>query len=247
MRIAPRSALATAIAILTATAACGGDSTGPGPTTTNLAVHFDSLYVAAKALSATDTSYNFRTIALSDLELPAAFGATPTTIVMTTAAGTESWKGFVFEEVLTNNGTPADSGRLFLAYRDADAHTLIVTVLRANGSFQGASLISNDTVIVQASSNTGSITQTAVGASCPAPPAGLTNPVITTAAQATCLLATYSATLTFDFPATTGVDPALAHLSFPTTTFAGERFQDPFGASISRVSSVWQHASLRRD
>lgn len=37
---------------------------------------------------------------------------------MTTAAGTESWKGFTFEEVHTDNGTPADSGRLFLAYRD---------------------------------------------------------------------------------------------------------------------------------
>jgi hypothetical protein len=246
MQLAPRSALAAAIAILTATAACGGDSTGPGATT-NLAVHFDSLYVAAKALSATDTNYNFRAIALSDLELPAAFGATPSNIVMTTATGTESWKGFAFEEVLTNSGTPSDSGRLFLAYRDADAHTLIVTVLLANGSFGGASLVTNDTVVVQASSNSGSITQTAVGASCPAPPAGLTNPVITTAALATCLLATYSATLTFSFPATSGVDPALTQLSFPLTTFAGERFQDPFGASTSRVSSVWQRASLRRD
>jgi hypothetical protein len=246
MPLAPRSALAAAIAILTATAACGGDSTGPGGTT-NLAVHFDSLYVAAKALSATDTNFNFRAIALSDLELPAAFGGTPSNIVMTTATGTESWKGFAFEEVLTNSGTPADSGRLFLAYRDVDAHTLIVTVLLANGSFGGASLVTNDTVVVQASSHAGSITQTAVGASCPAPHAGLTNPVITTAAQATCLLATYSATLTFSFPATSGVDPALTQLSFPLTTFAGERFQDPFGASTSRVSNVWQRASLRRD
>jgi hypothetical protein len=246
MHIAPRSALAAAIAILTATAACGGDSTGPGATT-NLATHFDSLYATAKALSATDTNYDFRTIALSDLELPAAFGATPTNIVMTTATGTESWKGFVFEEVLTNNGTPSDSGRLLLAYRDADAHTLIVTVLRANGSSEGASLMSNDTVIVQASSNAGTITQTAVGASCPAPPSGLSNPVIATAAQATCLMATYSATLTLGFPAATGVDPALTHLSFPPTTFAGERFEDPFGTSTSRVSGIWQRASLSRD
>jgi hypothetical protein len=246
MHIAPRSALAAAIVILSATAACGGDSTGPGSTTTNLAVHFDSLYVTAKALSAANASYDFRTIALSDLELPAAFGGTPTNIAMTTATGTESWKGFVFEEVLTDNGVPADSGRLLLAYRDADVHTLVVTVLRADGSSEGASLMTNDTIIVQASSNAGSITQTAVGTSCPAPPAGLTNPVITTAAQATCLLATYSATLTLGFPATTGVDPALTHLSFPPTTFGGERFQDPFGASTSRVSSVWQRASLRR-
>jgi hypothetical protein len=246
MQLAPRSALAAAIAILTTMAACGGGSTGPG-TATSRAGHFDSLYVAAKALGATDTNYNFRATALSDLELPAAFGGTPSNIAMTTASGTESWKGFAFEEVLTSNGTPSDSGRLFLAYRDADAHTLFVTVLLANGSSVGASLMTNDTVVVHASSNAGSITQTAVGSSCPAPPTGLTNPVIATASQSTCLLATYSATLTFTFPATTGVDPALTQLSFAPTTFAGERFQDPFGASTSRVSGVWERAMLRRD
>jgi hypothetical protein len=246
MQLAPRFVLAAAIAVLATTAACGGDSTSP-KVTPNLAVHFDSLYVAAKALSATDTNYNFRAIALSDLELPAAFGATPSNITMTTASGTESWKGFVFEEVMTNSGTPSDSGRIFLAYRDADAHTLVVAVLLANGSFGGASLMSNDTVVVNASTSSGSITQTAVGASCPAPPTGLTNPVIATASQATCLLATYSAALTFGFPSTTGVDPVLTHLSFTTTTFAGERFQDPFGALTSRVSSAWQQALLRRN
>jgi hypothetical protein len=246
MQFATRSALAGALAILIATAACGGDSTGP-VTVKNLAVHFDSLYVAAKALSSSDTSYNFRATALSDLELPAAFGATPTTVAMTTATGTESWKGFVFEEVLTDNGTPSDSGRLLLAYRDADAHTLIVTVLLANGSFDHTSLMANDTDVVLASSSSGSITQTELGASCPTPPSGLTNPVITTAAQATCLLATYSATLTATFPATSGVDAALTQLSFPLTTFAGERFQDPVGSPPSRVNSVWQRASLHRD
>jgi hypothetical protein len=246
MQLAPRSALAAAIAILAATAACGGDSTGPGGTT-NLAVHFDSLYVAAKALSATDTSYDFRVIALSDLELPAAFGATPVDIAVTTATGTESWKAFVFEEVVTDSGAPADSGRFLLAYRDADVHTLFVTVLLANGSTEGASLMTNDTVVVHATSNAGSITQTAVGASCPAPPAGLTNPVIASAAQATCQLATFRATLTLGFPATTGVDPALTQLSFPLTTFAGERFQDPVGTSISPATGVWLRGSLTRD
>jgi hypothetical protein len=246
MHFAPRSALAAAIAILTTTAACGGDSTGPGGTT-NLAVHFDSLYVAAKALSAGDTNYNSRAVALSDLELPAAFGATPTNVAVTTAAGSESWKAFVFEEVLTSSGTPVDSGRFVLAYRDGDAHTLIATVLLKNGAWGTAQLIANDTVVLDASSKSGSVTQTAVGASCAVPPSGLTNPVIATAAQATCLLATYTASLTLAFPARTGVDPALTSVSFPLTTFAGERFQDPFGASTSRVSGLWQQALLRRD
>lgn len=243
MQPAPRSLLAAAFITLTAIAGCGGgDSTGP-VATKNAAVHFDSLYVAAKALSAADTSYAFRATALSDLELPAAFGATPTSVAVTTASGAESWKGFVFQEVMTSNGVPADSGRLLLAYRDADAHTLVVTVQLANGTFVGTSLMANDTVVVHASSASGSITQTATGASCPTPPTGLTNPVITTASQATCLLATYSATLSASFPATDGVDPALTQLSFPLTTFAGERFQDPSGGLSSRVSTVWSRAA----
>lgn len=246
MHLVSRSALAAALVIVTATAACGGDSTGP-VATTNLALHFDSLFAAAKATSASDTSFNFRANALSDLELPAAFGVTPASISMTTASGTESWKGFVFEEVLTNNGTPQDSGRLFIAYRDADAHTLIETVVLADGSLVATSLMANDTVVVNASSSAGSITQTSTGTSCATPPTGLTNPVITTAAQATCVKATYTAALTLTFPETSGVDPALTHLSFPLTSFAGERFQDPVGGSPSRISGAWQRVRGHRN
>jgi hypothetical protein len=238
-----RSSLAAVLVILTTLAACGGDSTGPTPTT-NLAAHFDTLYVAAKGLSAGDTNYNFRATALSDLELPAAFGAEPTTVAVTTASGTESWKGFIFEEVMLNHGAPADSGRLLLAYRDADAHTLIVTVLLANGTFAGTSLMANDTVVVPASSASGSITHTGTGAACATPISGLTNPVITTAAQATCLVVTFSATFSASFPEAAGVDPALTQLSFPLTTFTGERFQDPSGALTSRVRSEWSRTSV---
>ena len=237
-----RTALAAAlVSITTIVAACGSDSTGPVPTPI-LAVHFDSLYVTAKALSAGDTSYDFRATALSDLELPSAFGAAPATVTVTTASGTESWKGFVFQEVMLNSGAPADSGRFLLAYRDADAHTVIATVALADGSLVSTSLLANDTVVVPATSATGSITQTSTGASCATPPTGLTNPVIATASQATCLLATYSATLSATFAQTDGVDAALTQLSFPLTTFAGERFQDPPGPLTSRIGGLWSHA-----
>lgn len=244
----PRLALAAGIAILSATAACGGDSTGPGGggTTPSLAKHFDSLYVSAKALSASDTNYNFRAVALSDLELPAAFGATATNITVTTASGTETWRGFVFEEVLTNSGTPADSGRLVLAYRDGDAHTLVVTVILSNDSFAGGTLMTKDTVLVQASAASGTVSQTATGTACTTPPSGLTNPVVVTANLATCLSATFSASLNFTFPATAGVDAALTHVSFPLTTFAGVRFQDPFaGATVSRANGTRYWSALR--
>ena len=222
-------------------AACGSDSTAPVPTPI-LAVHFDSLYVTAKALSASDSSYDFRATALSDLELPSAFGAAPATVAVTTASGAESWKGFVFEEVMLNRGAPADSGRFLLAYRDADAHTLIATVALANGTLVSTALLANDTVVVPASSASGSITQTGTGASCATPPTVLTNPVIATASQATCLVASYSVTLSATFPETGGVDPALMQLSFPLTTFAGERFQDPPGPLTSRVGVLWSRA-----
>jgi hypothetical protein len=206
-----------------------------------LTLHFDSLYAQAKAQSASDTMFKFRSVALSDLELPSAFGATPTNITVTTASGTETWKGFVFEEVLTNSGAPADSGRLVLAYRDADAHTLIVTALLANGTSAGASLVTNDTVVVHANANAGSVKLVSTGAACPEAPAGLINPVIATANQATCLSATFTAALTLGFPATAGVDAALTQISFPATTIAGVRFQDPTTAtSTSRLSGVWQ-------
>jgi hypothetical protein len=244
MKPTPRFALAAAlVTLITIIAACGGDSTGP-VSTPILAVHFDSLYVAAKALSAADTNYDFRATALSDLELPSAFGATPATISVTSATGTESWKGFVFEEVMLNNGAPADSGRFLLAYRDADVHTFVATVQTADGALVATSLLANDTLVVPASSASGSITQTGTGAACATPPAALTNPVISTASQATCLLATYSATLSATFPAVAGVDPALTQLSFPLTTFAGVRFQDPPGALTSRVGALWSRAPL---
>lgn len=245
MHFAPRLAFVTGFVILAITAACGSDSTGPGDggTTPSLARHLDSLYVQAKAQSTTDTMFRFRSVALSDLELPTAFGATPTNISVTTASGSETWKGFVFEEVLTNGGTPTDSGRLVLAYRDADAHTLIVTAFLANGSSTGATLVTNDTVVVHANANAGSATLVSTGDACPAAPSGLTNPVIATANQATCLSATFTATLTLGFPATAGVDAALTQISFPATTFSGVRFQDPFATTVtSRLSGVWERA-----
>jgi hypothetical protein len=247
MRLAPRLAVVAAFVILAVAAACGSDSTGPvdGSTPPSLAIHFDTLYTQAKAQSTTDTMYKLRAVALSDLELSAAFGATPTDLTVTTASGTETWKGFVYEEVRANGGTPTDSGRFVLAYRDADAHTLVVTAFAANGSSTGASLVTNDTIVVHANANAGSATLVSTGAACPAAPSELANPVIATANQATCLSATFSATLTVGFPATAGVDAALTHISFPATTFAGARFQDP-SASIttSRLSGAWMLAPL---
>ena len=59
MQFAPRLAFVAAVTIIAVTAACGGDSTGPGDGGTRLRLSraFDSLYVQAKAQSTSDTMF----------------------------------------------------------------------------------------------------------------------------------------------------------------------------------------------
>ncbi len=245
MRLSTRLSIAAAVVLIAVTTACGSDSTGPpggGSTAGTLAQHFDTLYAQAKATSLSDTNYKFRVELLSDLELAAAFGATPTAITVTTAAGSEQWKGFVFEEVLNHSGTASDSAILIVAYRDSLVHTALISGFLANGSSLGSSLLANDTLQILATSHSGSASLTSTGSACGTPIAGLVNPIIGTAKLATCSTAVYSSTLTLGFPATTGVSSALTSFSFPTTTFAGERFFDPPSSSAQpRIST-----SLRR-
>jgi hypothetical protein len=238
MRLSTRLSAAVAVILIATIAACGGDSTGPPDhgvdTPGTLAQHLDTLYASAKATSAADTNYNFRVQLLSDLELASAFGAAPTTISVTTAAGTEQWKGFVFEEVMNDSGAASDSATFVVAYGDSLVHTAMITIFAANGVSLGSKLLANDTLVLTATSHTGSVTLTSTGSACPAPIAGLVNPIITSGDQASCLSAAFSGALTLGFPATTGVRSALTSFSFPTTTFAGERFFDPL-PSASRV------------
>jgi hypothetical protein len=248
MHLANRFTLFAALGIVSVTAACGSDnSTGPGPggggpvpdTPASIALHFDTLYASAHASSVGDSNYNLRVQALSDIEIPAAFGVLPTTLTVTTASGTEEWKGFVFEEVSSDDTAATDSAYLILAYRDTAAHTMIAAGFLGNGSSLGASLITNDTVVAHATTNTGSASLVSVSGGCATPPAALTNPSIANASETTCAKATLNAALTLAFAPKTGVDASLLALSFPITSFAGERFQDPLtGSAQSRVLSL---------
>ncbi len=221
--------LALAAAIVATLAACGSSSTGPGggggPKAGTLAQHFDTLYQQAKASSVSDTNFTFRAEALSDLELAAAFGAAPTNITVTTASGTEQWKGFVFEEVHDSSGVE-DSASFIVAYRDSLVHTMVVTGFLGNGTSLGSFLLANDTLGIASTSRTESASLTSVGSACATPIAGLVNPIIATALTTTCASAQFNAALALGFPATTGVDAALTTVSFPTTSIAGERFLD---------------------
>jgi hypothetical protein len=241
MRFINRLSVAVALGVIATTAACSDSSTGPpvGPKAGTLAQHFDTLFAQAKASSASDTNFSFRAALLSDLELASAFGATPTNLTVTTSTGTEQWKGFVFEEVSTDTGVASDSVLFVLAYRDSLAHTILVAGFQGNGSLFVKSLLTNDTLQLVSNSGSGSATLTSVGSGCAAPIAGLVNPIIVSAESTTCASAVFGAALTLGFPAATGVDPALTSLSFPTTSFAGERFLDASAAgSSARIASL---------
>ena len=225
MRLPTRLFLAAIVGVLATAAACSDSSTSPPPPPTpgTLAQHFDTLYQHAKASSVSDTNFKFRLQLLNDLELGAAFGAAPTTITVTTSAGAEEWKGFVVQEVASS----LDSVYFVIAYRDSLVHTGIIAGLSGGGASLGTILVTNDTLRVNASSGSSSASRVSVGAACPAPIAGLVNPIIATAQTTTCTSAVFHAAVTANFPATTGADAALTLVSFPTTTFAGERFLDP--------------------
>lgn len=240
MRIFNRLSVAAALGVIATAAACSDSTTGPGgggPKAGTLAQHFDTLYAQAKASSTSDTNFTFRAELLSDLELAAAFGASPTTVTVTTSAGTEQWKGFVFEEVLNDSGSAPDSAILVFVYRDSMAHTGVLSGFHSDGTPLASVLVTNDTVAVNDTSRAGSFTLVSVGASCVTPIAGLVNPIIAKDQSAACASAVLNVALTLGFPSTTGVDPALTSLSFPMTSFAGERFVHASSAG-ARVSSA---------
>ncbi len=251
MRLTTRLSLAAAFTVIATTAACGGDSTGPkmGPPATagTLAQHFDTLFAQAKASSISDTNYNGRVEVLSELELAAAFGGAPTAVTVTTSAGTESWKAFVFEEVRNTGGVASDSGYIIIAYRDSLVHTAILTGVRANGTSLGGRLLVSDTLVVVASANSALASLVSTGSACATPIAGLVNPIIATGQSATCLTAVIQAAHSSTFPARAGVDPAYTQLSFATQTFAGERFFDPEtpGAQIQLASLLRRQLEAR--
>jgi hypothetical protein len=231
MRLSTRLSAAAALIVIAATAACGSDSTGPpgggGSTPGTLAQHVDTLYQHAKATSVGDTNFVARTELISNLELAAAFGAAPTSVTVTTSAGTETWKGFVFEELHPDtNGSSVDSAYFVVVYRDSLVHTMVLAGFLPNGTSLGIELLANDTLVADASTHSGSTSITSVGSSCATPIAGLVNPIIATAQGTTCLSAVFSSSLALTFPAHAGVDPALTAFSFSTTSFAGERFSD---------------------
>lgn len=245
MHFSARMTLAATCCTLVFTSACS-DSTGPSDSqqAAQLAMHFDSLYVSAAAAALADSSgaYSNRALTLTYLELAAALGANASTVSVTTANGTEQWKGLELEDVETS-GSALDE-YLLVAYRESAAHTMIVAFFNADGVFEEGGIFTNDTLSVGASDATGSTTRTSLSDSCVTPSASLSNPIISGITSAyTCTKAKFNTSLAYTVPSAPNVDPALTSVSFSSTTFNGARL---VGSSAGQATARRAHALFRR-
>lgn len=246
MRLPARLSLAATCCALAFTSACS-DSTSPdsSQTAAHLAAHFDSLYVAAAAHGDTASAYSFRITALSLLELAPALGAPATNITVTTANGTEHWKGFELEDVLDSAGTPTDTTYFVVAYRESDVHTAMLALYGSDGSIQGGALLTNDTSSIAPSNGHGSTTLSSLSSTCTPISSSLVNPLLTSITPLACNVATFGTSLTLVVPSTPNVDPALTSLSFPTMTLKGVRIQEngnTGAAAVRRVRAMLRQA-----
>lgn len=244
MRLPARMALAATCCTLAFTSACS-DSTSPDNTqdAAHLAAHFDSLYVAA-ASHGDASAYSFRITALSLLELAPALGAPSTNITVTTANGTEHWKGFELEDVLESGGTPNDSTYFVIAYRESDVHTAIVALYDTEGNIQDGVLLTNDTLGVVPSDGSGTTTRTSLGSTCTEISSSLQNPQLTSINPLACNAAAFGTSMTLVVPSDPNVDAALTSLSFPATTIQGVRILE--NGSTGEAAARSLRAMLRK-
>jgi hypothetical protein len=245
MRLSARLTLAATCCALVFTSACS-DSTSPNNSqdAAHLAAHFDSLYVTAAALGDSSDGYSRRALLLSYLEVAPAFGATATTVTVTTAAGTEHWKGFELEDVTSNGGTPSDTMYLLVAYREAEAHSVLLAFYGADGSIQDGGIFANDTLSIGASDGSGTTSLTTLGSACTAPSSSLANPMIASLTPLTCNTANFSTSLSLTIPSEPNVDAALTSVSFTSTTFNGVRIVESATGQgvVRRVRALLRNA-----
>ena len=246
MRSPARLNVAVSLLAISVVAACS-DSTGPSaPTAAQVAAHFDSIAIQAQAQSETNEAYSGRGFLASLIELPAAFGATPSTLKVTTANGTENWQAYELLDV-PPSGSSSDSTFFLLAYRDADAHTAMLITFNGSGAGEAGGIITGDTISVNPSDASASTTLNSVTTACSTVSTSLLNPMLASVTFDTCNLAQFTTTLHLTLPATTGMDAALTSVSFTTASVKGARLVDQAaGASLRRAAAMFQSAKAYR-
>jgi hypothetical protein len=235
MRLSSRLVLAFVCCVPALTYACS-DGTGPDNTldAPHLAMHFDSLFAQVA-----DSDLSGRGLALSYLEIAAALGATPAKVTVTTADGTEQWKGYEIEEV-SSGGCSQDTSYLTIAYRDADAHTVLLAFFDAAGTPDGEAGIISDSVTALATGGDGSTSRTSLGDACSTISSSLTNPFLASIDIVSCDLAGFQTSLSLTIPSTPGLDPSLTSISIDAQAFKGARVVDTFeNATVRRAHAFF--------
>lgn len=224
MRTSARLAIALFGALALVAVACS-DATGPGANAQRVAAHLDSLWAAAIAHGDA-----VRAGALTALETPVAYGADPTEITVRTAAGAERWRGVILSSAYSTSQPFS-----LLAYRESDAHTILLVSIRSTGD-AGATMITNDSVLVLATTGSGTAAKRSLDRAC-AVATGLANPGIAlpNPARFTCRVGRFTAQLSLIFPAATGMDPALRAIFVGETTVSGVELAAVSGQGLVRI------------
>ncbi|MEO8879135.1 MAG: hypothetical protein ABI446_01940 [Gemmatimonadaceae bacterium] len=230
MNIRSRRSLLGACALAVLVAACSSDSTGPD--SSDLAIHYDSLFEHLDAPGQLNPLLDLRANVLSNIELATAFGATPRTVSVTTASGIEHWHGVEF--VVNPNGTRFAFDHILIVYRDTDAHTALMVHFRSDGSAILAILEAADTMVSVPYTLMGSSSVNSQSDGCATPPT-LANPAIGPYLVGSCATATFTTSISAHSDASPGLDPALMTIEFGPTVFAGEVFTSNFGDSPRRI------------
>jgi hypothetical protein len=208
----------------------GGCGSSTAPRSVGSAVFFDSIYTADVAKGTALDSAIAQFVA-SELELPAAYGAQPTSLAVTTTGGNATWRGFAMEIVFSQG----DSG-YYLGAFDDDQVTQIVKVEQfpPSGEFPESALSfvvqlgQSGAFLTSAASTSATASTSALGAPC-ALQGGLNEgPTLAhllmdfMGSSFTCT----SATFTFSAAATFSSSqmPPFGSWSIPSTTFKGPRF-----------------------
>jgi hypothetical protein len=242
-----RLRIAASFLAISVAAACGSDSTGPGAqTAAQVAAHFDSIAIQANAQNDTNSSYESRSLLTTLIELPAALGAVPATVSVTTADGVEHWKAY---ELLARPSSQSenDSAFILLAFRDGDAHTALLAEFDGSGTIQEGGLVTGDTILVNPTDGSGSTALTSTSTTCTTPSASLLNPALDMLGMSACTLAKFHTSVMLTSPATEGMDAALTSVSFTNASVNGIRTidADVSGASVRRVRALLHAAAAK--
>jgi hypothetical protein len=107
-----------------------GDATSPHQRSSALARHIDSLVIAARS----NHRDSLWALYLEGAESVPAYGGTPTSITVTTHAGTQTWQGYVLTEI----STPVDTAYVLWAYSDETFSHFVAALLQHDPSFFAA-------------------------------------------------------------------------------------------------------------